>query len=396
MMGVANPDTQAVDQPLVSIVIPAMNESLTIGEFVDWCFEGLKKAGVTGQVLIVDSSTDQTPEIARQHGAEVLSVPKRGLGRAYIDAIPFIRGKYVIMGDADLTYDFREIQPFVEKFEQGNDYVMGSRFKGFIEPGSMPFLHQYFGTPLTTWILNIIYSSHFSDIHCGMRGITLDALKKINLQSQSWEYASEMVLKAAQYKLKIAEVPVRFYKDREGRTSHHKRTGWYSAWVAGWINLKAMFIYAPDFFLFKPGIFAFLLGLLLTASLLSGPYWIGNVGINLNWMLLGITLTTLGYNALQMALLAKVFYNFDKKVTSTITSRITYNRGMFISFGLFIIGFVLDLILVIRWLNSGLQLTAIYYPALFGLLLIMLAFQTFTFTLLLNMINQNRNTETNS
>jgi glycosyltransferase involved in cell wall biosynthesis len=141
--------------PKLSIVIPALNEALA------------------------------TSEIALAKGARVLRTPKRGLGRAYIDAIPFIRGEYVLMGDADCTYDFRELGPFLESFHGGCEYVMGSRFRGYIEPGSMPPLHQYFGTPVTTWLLNFLYSSHFSDIHCGMRGITRDALCRMDLQSQS-------------------------------------------------------------------------------------------------------------------------------------------------------------------------------------------------------------------
>ena len=155
----------------------------------------------------------------------MLRTPKRGLGRAYIDALPYVRGKWIVMGDADCTYDFRQLAPFVERFREGYEYVMGSRWKGSIEPGSMPALHRYFGTPVTTWILNVVYSSKFSDIHCGMRGITRDALERMNLQSQSWEYASEMVLKSVHMELRTTEVPVTFLKDREGRLSHHKRVG---------------------------------------------------------------------------------------------------------------------------------------------------------------------------
>src|SRR5262249_26530102 len=146
-------------------------------------------------------------------------------------------------------------------------FVMGNRFSGSIEAGAMPGLHRYFGTPLTTWLLNFIYGTYYGDIHCGMRGITLETLKRVDLQSQSWEYASEMVLKAARLKCRISEVPVRFYKDRDGRLSHHKRSGWFSPWSAGWINLKAMFLYAPEFFLRKPGWVMFLIGMLVSLSL---------------------------------------------------------------------------------------------------------------------------------
>src|SRR5438094_979855 len=153
----------------LSIVIPAMNEEVTVGEFIEWCKEGLKRAGVVGQILIVDSSTDNTAKIVLEHGGEVLRTPKRGVGRAYIDAIPYVRGKWILMGDADLTYDFRELAPFVEEFRKGAEFVMGSRFRGRIEKGAMPRLHRYFGTPLTNWILNRIYHSNYSDIHCGIR-----------------------------------------------------------------------------------------------------------------------------------------------------------------------------------------------------------------------------------
>ena len=161
----------------------------------------MKAAGVVGEILIVDSGSDRTTELALAGGARVLRTPKRGLGRAYIDALPFIRGRYVLMGDCDCTYDFRELAPFVAKFRAGAEFVMGSRFRGYIEPGSMPPLHRYLGTPVTTAILNVIFGSRFSDIHCGMRGITREALMRMDLRSQSWEYASEMVLKSVHMRL---------------------------------------------------------------------------------------------------------------------------------------------------------------------------------------------------
>jgi glycosyltransferase involved in cell wall biosynthesis len=371
----------------VSIVVPCLNEELVIGEFVDWCREGLDNAGIPGQVLIVDSSSDRSGEIAEAHGAEVLQVPKRGLGRAYIDALPHIRGDYVIMGDCDLTYDFRDIQPFIDKLDQGNDFVMGSRFAGYIEPGAMPKLHRFFGTPVTTWLLNRLYGTKYTDIHCGMRAITRDALGRLKLESQSWEYASEMVLKAARLRLKIAEVPVRFYKDRDGRLSHHKRSGWLSPWLAGWINLKAMLLHAPDFFLMKPGILLLVLGLLLTGSLIGGPWRFFGIGLDLHTMLLGITMTTLGYSAIQFATLARSFYDFDPRWRRRLARRLTYERGVLASGFLGCIGLVLNAALLVHWVRGGLLLQEISYPGLFGLLLLVLGFQTFTFTLLFQMIH---------
>ena len=255
----------------LSIVVPALNEGLTVGEFIEWCKAGVAAAGVTSQILIVDSSTDNTASIVLEHGGEVLRVPKRGVGRAYIDAIPYVRGKWILMGDADLTYDFRELAPFVDEFRKGTEFIMGSRFRGSIQKGAMPRLHRYFGTPLTNWILNRIYHSDFSDIHCGIRGVTVEAWTRMNITSESWEYASEMVLKAARLNLKRAEVPIKFYKDREGRLSHHRRVGWRSPWFAGWVNLKVMLVYAADSFLLKPGFALLAAGLLLRHSKLAEP-----------------------------------------------------------------------------------------------------------------------------
>jgi glycosyltransferase involved in cell wall biosynthesis len=369
----------------LSIVVPALNEEITVGEFVDWCKEGLRRAGVKGQILIVDSSRDDTAKIALEHGSEVLLTPQRGLGRAYIDAMTYIRGKWIVMGDADLTYDFRELTPFVEEFRKGAEFIMGSRYRGGIEKGAMPGLHRYFGTPFTTWIVNRIYRGHYSDIHCGMRGITRAALEKIDLKSQSWEYASEMVLKSARLGLATSEVPVKFYKDREGRLSHHKRTGWLSPWLAGWLNLKVMLVYTPDSFLLKPGMALTALGLLLSLVLARGPVMIGHIGFSLYWMLLGVTCTTLGYSCIQIGLLARVMHGLRPGVVDRVRNLLTYDRGMLLSGGLLLVGAILLVTLVYRYVKHGLQLESVSHPAILGLLLIILGFQTFCFTLLMEM-----------
>jgi hypothetical protein len=369
----------------LSIVVPALNEEITVGEFVEWCKEGLERAGVRGQILIVDSSTDRTPEIVLAHGGEVLRTPKRGLGRAYIDAIEYIRGQWIVMGDADLTYDFRELAPFVKAFRDGAEFVMGSRFRGSIETGAMPGLHRYFGTPLTTWILNRTYRSEYSDIHCGMRGLTRSALDRIDLKSQSWEYASEMVLKAARLKLITAEVPVKFYKDREGRFSHHRRMGWLSPWIAGWLNLKVMLVYTPDSFLLKPGIALTAIGALIACALARGPVTIGGVGFSLYWLLFGVTCVTLGYSSIQIGVLARVMHGLRPRSLQRLRQVLSYDRGMLLAGGCVLVGLILLGVLVYRYLHSGFLLFEISHPAIFGLLLIIVGFQTFCFTLLLEM-----------
>ena len=374
----------------VSIVVPCRNEELTIGEFVDWCWEGLRSAGAEGEVLIVDNSTDRSPEIAREHGARVLSVPERGLGRAYIAAIPHIRGDYVIMGDCDLTYDFRELDGFLKALDDGAEFVMGTRLKGTIEPGAMPALHRYFGTPVTTWVLNRLYRQRFSDIHCGMRAMTLQALRRIDIQSPGWEYASEMVLKAAKLRLRTTEVPVHFLRDREGRQSHHKRAGWRSPWKAGWDNLKVMFLYAPEALLLLPGLVLLIPGLILSAALVGGPIDVGKFSLSLNWSLLGLTASTIGYTLVWLAVLARVHNDLDPEYTDRKLRRWSFDRGASAAFLLAAAGVVLNAILVATWISQGFALNQIYHPVVFGLLLVVLGFQTFAFTLLLTIVAPKR------
>jgi glycosyltransferase involved in cell wall biosynthesis len=374
-------------EPEFSIVIPALNEQLTIADFIAWCHEGMKKAGVVGEILIVDSGSDRTTELALAGGARVLKTPKRGLGRAYQDALPYIRGKYVLLGDCDCTYDFRELTPFVEKFRGGAEFIMGSRFRGYIEPGSMPPLHRYLGTPVTTWILNVIFASHFSDIHCGMRGITREAFLRMDLRSQSWEYASEMVLKSVHMKLRTDEVPIRFLKDREGRLSHHKRSGWFSPWQAAWINLRAMFVYGANFFLFKPGLLLLVLGLMLTLPLSFGTISVGVITFSMHWMLLGVSLSLLGLQCIYMGILSQVFFDYRGETTARWFRRFPYTPAVIASAAIFVLGLALTVLLATSYAHNGLRLlqhSAINHLGVVGLLFMIAGFMTFTFTLMLH------------
>lgn len=386
------PENDAAD-PEISIVIPALNEQLTITEFVEWCKEGLRRAGVSGEILIIDSSTDATPELALAAGARVLKSPKRGLGRAYIDAIPFIRGKYLLLGDADLTYDFREIGPFLEKFREGYQYIMGSRFKGSIEDGAMPASHRYFGTPVTNWMLNFLYSANFSDIHCGMRGITRAALIEMDLQSQEWEYASEMVIKSIYMGLKTCEVPIQFYKDRPGRLSHLKRENPFNAWYSGWVTLKAFFVHGAAFFLYKPGIALLALGLLLTVPLAAGPLTLG-ITFSLHWMLLGVTLSILGLQSFFMGVLAKSLLDYSGAQSSLWSRIFSYNRSVVLSGAGFCLGALLPVPLVLEYIHQGFRLPVnnapVYHVAIAGLWLMMSSFLAFTNTLLLHALVKTR------
>jgi len=374
--------------PEVSIVIPALNEKITIGEFVDWCWQGLSDAGVKGEIIIVDSSSDETPNIALSKGARVLRTPKRGLGQAYLDAIPYIRGEFIIMGDCDLTYDFREIKAFVDKYHEGSEFVMGSRFKGSIEDGAMPALHRYFGTPITTWILNTIYGSNYSDIHCGMRGLTKKALHEINLTSTGWEYASEMVLKASRLGLSIAEVPVKFYKDRDGRLSHHRRAGFWSPWHAGWINLKIMLTYSPDSFILKPGLLLVILGLLVSVFSSINGIEVFGIGFGRNIFVAGGAIMVLGVSLIETALLARAIHGLRPGVSNYIMKKITYDIGMLITFFFLSLGILLVFNFVLDFVISGHKANSISSYTITGFYALIIGFKMLGFTLVLELIRK--------
>jgi glycosyltransferase involved in cell wall biosynthesis len=377
-----------VEDPELSIVIPTLNEQLTVTDFVRWCHEGLAEAGISGEILIADSSSDATAERALAAGARVLRVPRRGIGVAYREAIAFARGRYILMGDADCTYDFRRLKPFVDRFHEGYEFVMGSRFKGRIEPGAMPWLHRYFGTPLTTWILNRLYSTDFTDMHCGMRGVTRDALLAMDLASDSWDYTSEMMAKAVHMGLATTEVPVPLLRDRDGRVSHHKRVGWFSPWQAAWINLRAMFVYGPDFFLVKPGLVIFGLGLLIALPLSVGPITIGPIRFSLYWMLLGTTLAITGLQAFLLGCIAQVLFDYRGWARRRWLKIFSYTRSVIAAAVIGVTGVACAVPLVVYYLSHHERLTLHASTqdrlGIAGLMLIVIGFSLFTFTLVLH------------
>jgi glycosyltransferase involved in cell wall biosynthesis len=376
------------EDPELSIVIPTLNEQLTVADFVHWCHEGLAEAGISGEILIADSSTDATAERALEAGARVLRVPMRGIGIAYREGILYARGRYILMGDADCTYDFRHLKPFVDSFRDGYRFVMGSRWKGLIEPGAMPALHRYFGTPLTTWILNRLYSTHFTDMHCGMRGMTRDDLIAMDLSSDSWDYTTEMMAKAVHMGLRTTEVPVPLLKDRTGRVSHHKRVGWFSPWHAAWINLRAMFVYGPDFFLIKPGLVIFALGLLIALPLSVGPITIGPIRFSLYWMLFGTTLTITGLQAFLLGCIAQVFFDYRDRATRRWLKIFPYTRSVIVAAVIGVAGLACTVPLITYYISHHERLTLQAATqdrlGVTGLMLIVVGFSLFTFTLVLH------------
>ena len=380
--------------PDFTILVPTCNEEKTISLFIDWCFIGIKNSGLHGEILIVDSSNDRTAEIASAKGARVLITPKRGLGHAYIDGIPHVRGEIVIMGDADCTYDFRDLKIFIDSIKSGSDFVMGSRWLGSIEEGAMPFLHRYIGTPLTTWILNFLYGSTFSDIHCGMRAITLKSLKEMEIKSRSWEYASEMVVKSVLMELKTGEVPIKFYKDREDRVSHHIRQGWTSPFRAAWINLKLMFTYRIDVFSILPGWIFTIFGFIGSLYLLTGTKQLFKMHLNLGALMFLCFTSLIGEALLLTGIMAKKIYE------NVFQKNKSFHYFSFVKklFGLSLILSLVGIILIITFLVNYFVLSNVtgninsftLRIGLYGCFLLMAGCMATLYSLLFNLYDSNR------
>ncbi|MDD1748938.1 MAG: glycosyltransferase family 2 protein [Methanothrix sp.] len=271
--------------PQVSLIIPTRNEAETICECILRAQETFAEMNLQGEILVADSSTDETSRIAGSCGAKVLRPEKLGYGNAYLRGFEEARGDWIVLMDGDLTYDPEAMKEMLSLLGSGRyDMVMGSRLRGEILPGAMPSLHRYIGNPFLTWVLNRLFSAGISDAHCGMRAITREALLTLNLKSGGMEFASEMVIEAACKNLRIAEVPIT-YHPRKGSSKLHSFTD-------GWRHMRFMMLYRPRPFLLVPGLLALCLGLVLAA----GVYLQG--GSRMHSLILGGLLLIIGYQML--------------------------------------------------------------------------------------------------
>lgn len=378
----------------LTILVPTLNEELTIKDFIAACKLGAKKLDINCQILIADSSSDKTEEIAKKNGAEVVKIKNRGLGNAYRSAIPFVKSKYIIMGDADLTYDFTNLGLFYKKLLAGYEFVMGNRFKGKIEKNAMPKLHQYFGTPITSFILNLIHKTNFNDIHCGMRAITKEAFIRMNLTSNSWQYASEMLIKSNHLKLRSCEIGIDFYKDRNGRVSNLKRIGWWAPWHAGWITIETMFIWGIDQLFYRLGILLFMLGFISNVYLIFAKkqIYINGFAPSLHSaLLLGIA-SQVGLQLIFLGMHSKIFYEKKDNFFAFFSS---FSRSVSLSLLIFSMGIVFCIPLVNLYIQNKMTLPSFIqresFESVLGLNLILYSITIFSNSLLINLINKIKN-----
>ena len=286
----------------VSVLMPCLNEASTLAACIEEAFDGLREAGLAGEVIVADNgSDDDSVAIAVSMGARVVSVPRRGYGSALSAGVASSRGEYVVMGDADGSYDFTSVGAFVEKLRSGYDLVMGNRFSGGIDEGAMPFLNKWLGNPVLSSVGRFLFRSGIGDFHCGLRGFRRDAIERLNLQTSGMEFASEMVIKASVNRLRVAEIPVRLRKDGRDRRPHLR------PWRDGWRHLRFMLLFSPRWLFLVPGSVLFFAGVAVAAWLLPGPRMVAGVGFDIHTLLIGCLLSLLGYQSVLFAVFSKVF-----------------------------------------------------------------------------------------
>ena len=338
----------------VSVVIPCLNEANSLAFCIQKAIAAFQKAGLRGEVIVADNgSTDGSIEIAKFNGASVLRVPERGYGAALKAGIVASRGQFVIMGDADDSYDFSEVPNFVAELRRGHDLVMGNRFRGGIKPGAMPPLHQYFGNPGLSWLVNFLFGAGVGDSYCGLRGFSRALYDKLDLRSSGMEFALEFVIKATQIGARISEIPIVLWPDKRGRPPHLR------SFRDGWRSLRFMLMYAPNWLYMLPGGVLMLFGLALASWLLPGPrHLTPRVTLDMHTMVFGVIFTLVGAQILSIGAFAKVFCyaeRFDRGTVSLrrFLKRITLETGLVLGAFVFLVGFLGCAWITWKWVGSG-------------------------------------------
>ncbi len=386
--------TNVVGDPVdVSVVIPCLNEANSIGICVEKAHKAFQEAGLIGEVVVADNgSTDGSIEIVQKLGARVIPVPQRGYGSALKAVIRAARGAFIIMGDADDSYDFAEVPRFVAEWRKGSEVVMGNRFAGEIKPGAMPWHHKYIGNPGLTALLNLFFHSGIGDSHCGMRGFTREVFERMDVRSNGMEFASEFVIKAAQLGAKTSEIPITLWKDKRGRPPHLR------SFRDGWRHLRFMLLYAPNWLFLLPGGTLMAAGLFLTCWLLPGPRNIWrNVVLDVHTMIFGVIFTLMGAQILAIGSFAKVFSyaeRFDRHAVSLkrLLKRVTFELGLLLGGTLFLAGFSGCAYVTWQWAVSGFGPLQQVREVLFWSMCLFLGMQIIFSSFFLSMLGISRGT----
>jgi len=346
---------QGEPAPELTILMPCLNEAETLASCIAKARAFLDRENVSGEILVADNgSNDGSAAIAEQNGARVVHVPERGYGAALLHGARGARGMYVIVGDADSSYDFSSLAPFVEKLRAGYDIVVGNRFKGGIEAGAMPFLHRYLGNPVLSYLGRLFFKVPIGDFHCGLRGFRRDRLLAVGLRARGMEFASEMIVRSALSGLSIAEAPTTLSPDgRSGRP--HLRT-----WRDGWRHLRFLLMFSPRWLFLYPGFFLFALGALAQAALLLGPVSLGHVVLDIHTMLFAGGAMIGGLQMVMFSLIVKTAAAADGLLPSGSNFRrflghFTLERGLVIGAAMLVFGIGLAGYSLYLWVSAGLS-----------------------------------------
>jgi glycosyltransferase involved in cell wall biosynthesis len=370
----------------VSVVIPSKDEMNTIGICIKKIQEALEAHGISYEIIVADNSADLTPNIARSLGATVVTPDRMGYGYAYRYGFKYAKGKYIVIGDADNTYDFSEIIKLIEPLRNNEaDIVIGSRFKGHIERGAMPWLHQYIGNPILTFFLNLFFNTSLSDAHSGFRAFKREVLETIEFTSYGMEFASEMIIKAIKKGFSIKEVPITYYPRLSGKSK-------LSSFSDGWRHLKFMLLFTPKYVYFIPGIFFLFFGL----SMLLLAFFNIHLGYTpgIHSSILGGMFTILGYNIFIMGIftdtyIARKIHIEMNVITKTILRKVTVEKGILIGMTLALIGFAYTIYLFNIWVDSGFRVLPIRGQNVMSITLIILGLQTIFYSVLLSLLSEN-------
>jgi len=353
--------------PEISVVIPCLNEEEAVGKVVDSSLEGIRRSGRTGEVIVVDNaSTDRSAEVAAEHGATVVREERPGYGSAYLAGLAVAQGDFIVMGDADETYPMQDLGPFVDRLEEGDDLVMGSRFEGTIHGEAMPWLNRHVGNPILTGLLNVLFGVKISDAHCGMRAVRKDALPTLDLHSTGMEFASEMVFKAFRRKLRVSEIPIDYYP----RVGESKLNRFGDAWR----HVKFMLLYSPSWLFFVPGLVLLALGSIGALALAAGPVEVLGRTWQIHTLFLFMFAILLGTQVVQLGIFARAFAAAHLGETDRLVGwargRLSLEHGLVLGGLILLAGIVTVAVIFVAWALDGFGALAHEYATALGFTLI--------------------------
>jgi len=369
----------------VSVILPALDEEHTIGECIQKIQTVFHDYAIHGEIIVVDSSSDKTATIAQSLGARVINPEKNGYGNAYLTGFKYTHGRYIVLGDSDNTYDFSKIPQLIAPLEAGADFVIGSRFKGTIHTGAMTPLHRYIGNPLLTWMINVIFQTHFTDTHSGFRAITREALDRLDLKTGGMEFASEMLVMASKERLNIAEVPIDYYPRQTPSKLH--------SFADGWRHIRFVLLMKPLPFVAIPGLVFSLVGILLMAFFSLQ----GNVeSSHLHTFILGAILIMGGLQVVLTGFLMKtysVIHGYETKagIIERIMNYSNLEKFLVLGSALLFVGVLFGINILIQWVSVSFGFLSEISTAILALVLIVSGLQIVLFVVFQSMMLLNEN-----